>query len=678
MYIKQGKNLLAAKIIFANAKTLTTLSWLVVAFLQITLNISRIPVNGKTALLDDSWAISLGASFQEGYISGRDFHFTYGPLAQFLSWLAGLGNSTGSFFDDYGLWRVSWGFSSAIILAISVTLIKQITWKYALFIYLASSLFNTYLVFMAVRPWLSILYSILFYLVLNSGETKKRLIGTGIISFLCFLGQLISDEIGIYAIVSLVSVLIFYIIMSHYFRFANKSILLPASHYWQLLGIMIGVYLLSNIFLSFIFLLSSPNYTSFFDYQKFMLETLIGYNYTMGSLSWEISASSTVLLILIVICSLLFVLQLWRKLPVAEGYLFLCLVPAALLNLKSIVVRSDLNHITRGFIPFIFFLLLLGIDWTKKGHLSMVWLTIFVTFFLVFPASNLQSFNQITQWLDGKVSFVSKLETFANQKTLASSIVDIDLIKALNPDSTLLSFPYDNYIPIGLNRKFVAPVLQSYAAFTPALQNAYNEQLDRYKSTLEVIYGLDNLAVGGLEGVQQVSRVPIIFEYLYTNFEAKYPKIYDKGYLILQPRQKPINLVVETLQFKHGQANTTSNEITLSQTANCSMVRITAKINYPFTSFIGRPTHINLTFTNGLVKILEAPMVAIVPGQEFATYFSLMNPAEFYKIFINNEKIQTQPWNVLNITPLTGAFLDISPSSIQLNKIECVKFNVAL
>src|SRR5206468_11385272 len=72
----------------------------------------------------------------------------------------------------------------------------------------------------------------------------------------------------------------------------------------------------------------------------------------------------------------------------------------------------------------------------------------------------------------------------------------------------ILPFPYENYIPIVLRRPLFAPVLQSYSAATEALQRFYIKALERQRPVgLDVVYGLDSVAVWPVDGIQTISRL---------------------------------------------------------------------------------------------------------------------------------------------------------------------------
>src|SRR5207249_7670700 len=138
---------------------------------------------------------------------------------------------------------------------------------------------------------------------------------------------------------------------------------------------------------------------------------------------------------------------------------------------------------------------------------------------LVWPSLNLSAPLDLWKLMRGEPSAKASIRAiYATPKPLDASLKanlgTPDL--ADRRDVSILAFPYDNYISVGLRRPFFAPVLESYAASTEALDQYYVRALDRQRRAgLEIVYGLD-IPVGGL---QATTRSPTVFEYVYKNFE---------------------------------------------------------------------------------------------------------------------------------------------------------------
>src|SRR5262245_51132149 len=92
--------------------------------------------------LDSSGWLGLVAMFQQGSISGRDFHFTYGPLGQIIPWFGTLVTNTHSAFDSLLMSVLVVLWTGTIILAIAMLLANGISWRKAIFVYLSLLLLN--------------------------------------------------------------------------------------------------------------------------------------------------------------------------------------------------------------------------------------------------------------------------------------------------------------------------------------------------------------------------------------------------------------------------------------------------------------------------------------------------------------------------------------------------------
>jgi hypothetical protein len=112
----------------------------------------------------------------------------------------------------------------------------------------------------------------------------------------------------------------------------------------------------------------------------------------------------------------------------------------------------------------------------------------------------------------------------------------------------------------------------------------------------------------------------------------------------------------------------------LNERATCSLLRLTPKINYPIFSLVGRPSQLNVKIWSHGKILQESGLFAIEPGKPFSTYISLMGQEQFYTIFSNTLPVQAKEWDSLQMLPLATAFLSISPSAVDVGKVECISF----
>src|SRR6266511_885888 len=104
------------------------------AILNIFLHIpTRFGVNDLG--IDARWFVELENQFRLGHLLGRDVHFTYGPLAQVLAWLASFVRANDSALYGYGIGNAVFEIVAVIALVLSLAMIKQIREGGTLFIF---------------------------------------------------------------------------------------------------------------------------------------------------------------------------------------------------------------------------------------------------------------------------------------------------------------------------------------------------------------------------------------------------------------------------------------------------------------------------------------------------------------------------------------------------------------
>src|SRR5262245_55575496 len=92
-------------------------------------NVVRSRFAGGETDLDASWLMGLSASLQQGLISGRDFHFTYGPGAQVFAWSGTFLTVSKSAFDAYRMICLIFVILAALSVAVALLVYDRISWK---------------------------------------------------------------------------------------------------------------------------------------------------------------------------------------------------------------------------------------------------------------------------------------------------------------------------------------------------------------------------------------------------------------------------------------------------------------------------------------------------------------------------------------------------------------------
>ncbi len=629
------------------------------------------PTSAAGMSVDTSWFIGMITTARQGAMLGRDITFNYGPVAQGLAQLGAGFNTAGSAIDGYGLALLAFRCLGVLSIGLALVLIKPLDWKFSVFILAACTTLNLVLFTEFNRSWLAVLGALVLWRGVSATTAPWRIGWGGGLGLLAVLGQLYTLETGLYFVLAALLALGLFSIVARF----QPQLLPGCPPYWHFLGMLgavLGSFILGNLSVSLYFLASSPDYKNLLDYQWRSLELMRGYNYTMGT-PWEFAWTSTlVIAIMLAYCSLFLIRNLARLL-LTEIYLLVSLLAFAVVQLKSATVRSGSEHIIQAATPLVFLFLVLGHDWRRQGRLKAGWVVLLMLLLATWPNASFAAFQDLNAVFSGNVSITNKLKQSASQNTPAENFVAAGLIKATGPASALLIFPYQNHLASALNKPLVAPVLQAFIAHSVALQQNYIDELDRQKSGLQVIYGIDYLASSPIDKVQQVTRLPVIFEYLYRNFQALSTEVYPPGYMLLQPRAQPASLDAAPLNFRTSQPALPHSFYTIDAAATCSLVRLTTRLDYPFYSLLGRPASFNLKFWLGDKVSQSAEMLAIGPGQTISVYVQLLEPANFSQIF-STGPVQTREWDRLEITQNDYGLFNIGATSLELKKIECVTF----
>jgi hypothetical protein len=236
----------------------------------------------------------------------------------------------------------------------------------------------------------------------------------------------------------------------------------------------------------------------------------------------------------------------------------------------------------------------------------------------------------------------------------------------------MLAFPYDDYISLGLHRRFFAPVLESYAASTEPLEQYYVHALDsRRRAGLEVVYGLDKGAVPPVGGVQAITRTPAIFEYLYKNFELAGNEERADAHYILRPRLQPRNAAIEQLKFWIPQQSADSGILKLDAPSACGLVLVELRMEYSKNPHIFRPAGIDLSFSNNDQPVWQGSITPLAPNESFVTYVSPLPSAVFPKVF-GQDPIQGVQWDKIAYHASSADMLGSGASFIHMGAIHCV------
>jgi hypothetical protein len=625
---------------------------------------------GKVSL-KVSWISSLAALLQQGQISGRDFHFTYGLLSQVIAWLGTIVQGSGSPLIAYPYIIIFLEATSIILIAIIILLLFRYVDALQIFIiYLGIGILQL-VDFASFRPFFMVLASVILHKAIFSRTSIWRIFWAVIAGLVCVTAQLASVDLGILAFLSMVATGCCYVAYD-LFHSCRKVNFLPKGTIWALLS-AISIYVGVNLAIDVVFKLTSPNYQFLFDYQKYAFEIIRGYNLTMGS-SWGLSTLPTAGLFLIVTLTMLMTIRNVLASCTEESFLFFGLMVFAVAQFKSVTVRSDDIHIIRGALPFFFLFLISANQWWIKGKFAKVaWCALFVI--LVVTRINTSTFQTTTfpRVISGELTPTIKLQAINSITADPNVILPSSLRSELqNTPGPLLTFPFENYIAISAHKQLIAPTVLAHNAHTEALQSMYIRSLDSFIPTVKVVYAIDELGTHLIDGVQHVTRLPMIFEYIYSNFNLDLNSPRNTGFYLLNARQQKRQFASKSIAFRQSDWYNFHTTVQPDKPVNCGLMRFSLTIEYPLTTIIGRPDPLRLNFMHQGSSVYKTNLVALQTGQTFYTYVGTFPPEQFSDVLGDGENIQGETWDSLVITPNSTGFLEVSPNRVKLNKLECI------
>lgn len=453
--------------------------------------------------LDPSWSIALNYIKKQNLIWGQDIAFTYGPLAHFCT-------------------RVGWGENKFTFFFFDLFIF--INYFFLFFISFKNSINKilTTLIILAV--------CVISPIWIGASNALVLMI------FLIFWVRLSLDKPKIlyYAFQIVIVTLLFFI------KFNTGLIVLPFFY----LGIICNLFykkgnrkrLITYSILPILLIIITSFYlkVSLFDYVKSGLQMIAGYNDVMF-LANQIPNSIYYALLIAIILTLLILINVYssenKKWFKILTILFL-FGSSIFVIYKQAFVRADVGHI-REFFLFIPLLILCNFDLyknLKKGFLKIALLIVLIIpFYFIFVNQNM---NLEIKSKFSKEQYISRFNSFNDTSGL---FIYTDNIKL--PDSilekvgskTIDVYPWNiqlllenklNYLP--------RPVIQSYTAYTPYLENLNFNHYNSIKAPDYLIY--DFASIDGRYPLFDESKVNLA---LLKNYELEEYFDYDKRKIAL-------------------------------------------------------------------------------------------------------------------------------------------------
>jgi len=631
---------------------------------------SRTRFAGGETALDPSWWIGLAGLLQQGQISGRDFHFTYGPLGQLLAWAGTTLTTTHSPFDSYSMISLLACSASAVLIGATLLLTETTNWRRITFIYLSAAYLNLFFEMGSYRPALLLCCCAVIHKCVNAETHRRRRWLACASGLMCFWGQLATPEIGIFAFATALIVIALD-------SWKSKHPI----HGLYLAGIVSGVYVAANLALSVFFRLTSNAYDNLFDYQRYALSTMTGYHNGMG-LPWTPGPQLTVTLFAVVLCAAAAAIRSLRNYLFRDVSLLVSFAIGSTFSIANALTRSEMGQVIHALTPFAFTFLMAGpnslrsertASATQRNIGPLIWIAAYIMLVATWPNAGVQALDDLWALAQRDPSPARLWEEIRTKKVAPEVVLPMRLIRnAGSGTDPMLAFPYHNYIPVLLGRPIVAPILQNYSAGTLSLQDFYVRTLERYKQTgLDVVYAVDHFGAWPVDGVQAIARTPAVFKFFYTNYGLEEDQSPEDAIYYLHKLNAPRTAHATSIPFETVSQKPSGIEIRLPESMTCGVMEIDLKMNYSHARTVMRPNAVLVAFALADKILGSSYLRPIAIGQYFTTYVSILRPEDFHRIFTTSP-VPSNSWDRMIVTTPKDDWLGLDPSAIDIRGIRCL------
>lgn len=624
--------------------------------------------------VDSSWMIGLTQAAQQGEISGRDLFSTYGWLFQGLGRLARALHATGSAYDSLAILLLLQNALAVALLGLCLFLIDRVGWRTLVAVPLAL-LFLGFIQGALHRPFSALVAVLVLWRALRAPSPRRRLAGAALASFLAFLAQLLTFEMGVFALVAGLGALAGVALLGR-LRLPAEGVFPPPRELGRMAGVFVGLFAAANLALGVFFAATGPPGTGVFTYLGAMRQMVRGYPYAL-SYPWALQFLPMLLLLLIGLYAVGFVARHARRLAPADLSLFVFLAAFGAVLFKSATVRADMGHIWLGITPLVIVFLLLGRDWLGDRPItpSPLWPGLALLFCGIWAGIAIERIQLPFEMLRQKIRPWQNLPGLATFEPSRAAPLPPSLAGEAGRGIPLLVFPYQTAWAALAGRPLVAPVIQAYQADTVALERLYVERLEAREKPFQVLYAFDQLSSLTFEGVQQVSRNPAIFEYLLTRFQPVAGQPADPGTLLLEKRPAPRPLAGRRLGFERAaRAARRYPDLVLPRPEACSLVRLRLRLRYPFYTALGRGSQVAADFSSGGQPVAHAVLISLDGSGEFATWVSLLPSSRFPALWTAppGAPLPGTVWDRISFSPTDGSFLAFAPRAVEVAGVDCV------
>ena len=454
--------------------------------------------------LDFSWFIDSIQRLNSGYLLGKDFIFTYGPLFQLLYGLPGLILKLPSHITFLINPLVSITIIYFMLLIFTRLIEKNKNEQFLLLCYL---LFFVGLSSYASVDLIKMLTPLVFAISWQKYVIQKRT-KTSIA-----LAPLLPTAAGAFSY----DLFIYCFIIGSILSFINS---LKTKKINQLTPVLL-IFIYHAIFS---FALSGN-----MSYVIYSFDTILNYSQALNSF-WTFNRSNFLFIFpaILIFCIYYFIKKTRNK---NYKQLFIILSLVALFLLQSGVKRSDDGHIIRSIYPSIIVLFIILYNLAKKNRYFIV-IILILFLFIPYKANfvfSLGGIKTVISTIASKSSF-EKIYKFQNSYYLNS--LDIKQLSdfILKNKEQVFIYPFDNYLLNINNTTYNLFPLQFFAYSNSIVEQKAIDNL-KLKPPRYIIYLIDQKGTLDLDNIPNITRNSLLSKWIISNYSVKTE---NKKYLILQ------------------------------------------------------------------------------------------------------------------------------------------------
>lgn len=463
-----------------------------------------------TSSLDFSWQSDAIERFLHGFISGKDYIFTYGPLFQLVyslpSFVLKIPSYIGLLYVPILLTTIVSTLVIWLVCMITKNNLERVILSVFLLIILGlASGINGNII---LRILLPMVFSVLW---VKSIKASGQMLFAAIPSIL----GLYSYDLFIQAMLIAIGISS----CAYFFSSKKRASLFPV-------GFPLVMIILFQLLASFVV-------THDLSYMQNSLRTLQDYAFVMNS-PWELGKSNYLYVFVLAQIVLLLIFIGSKQYAKEQKIIFGVLTLASLLALRIGFIRSDGGHIEMSLYTSIITVFILLLFLIKKNNILAI--LFFAVLFPLNPFSynyfnnfSVKSMKTVFMTLKQKPDFFT-LYSLASDNSYSPS--DFTYFKDLithNPGAVMV-YPYDNYILNIDNQTYNTFPLQFYGYSHSTIEEKAVKMLSKNPPKY-IIVGIDGNAVLAIDQIPNLTRNPLFTKWLLAHYVLK---IQGRTYVVLQ------------------------------------------------------------------------------------------------------------------------------------------------